>query len=90
VKILDAPCAPGAAADQESEGGALKPTARRECEAAPAGHWRSLMTLSAIIAVWPDLSVSVRRRIASETVDAMNWVNPAAEPPRRRDAVKRH
>lgn len=93
MTISEAPSVDGPVADWESEGGAFELMARREAEADP---WRTLMTLSAMITVWRDLPVGVRRRIASDAVDAMNWVEPyydpcsRAAPPSRSAATPRH
>lgn len=84
------------AAGGERASGALDPMATNDGEGAPADPWRTLMTLAAMIAVWRDLSVSLRRRIAADAVDAMNWPEAydgpdarTAPPLRRENATTR-
>ncbi len=42
--------------------------------------WETLATLGAMIAVWPDLSAGVRRRIAFDAIVAMNRTGQPDDP----------
>ena len=66
--------------DWENEGGALASLPEREAAAVPPESWRALMTLGAVVAVWQDLSASVRHQIARDAVVATNWVEPPGHP----------
>lgn len=68
----------------ENEGGALAPVPGRDATADRAGPWRRLMTLAAMMSVWRDLSVGVRRSIARDATAAMPRAESCADPRPRR------
>lgn len=62
---------------------------RRDAAADGAGPWRRLTTLAAMISVWRDLPVGLRRRIARDATAAMPRAEgfAAVAPPPNGDAA---
>lgn len=68
-------------ADWENEGGALATMPGHDIPAAITNaEWRALVTLGAVMAAWPDLSINVRRRITSDAIVAMRRAEMHDEP----------
>jgi hypothetical protein len=76
MAALDAHGPDRAVIEWENEGGALRLAAGRIQSTPPADFGRSLAILGALMAVWPDLSVDVRARVALGAMVALSPAKP--------------